>query len=251
MRKVSESVITCRTCKKNYRVSPSRLMTRKYCSKECAKKDNYGFKPKEKICVICGSAFTIISGTQVQKKTCSTDCNYALSRKITRKSEERRKKVGVTRKCKNCKEAFTGNGLYVTQFCSTECQYDFYRKTRTLEGNPNFRNGKYTHKNFQNRRSKTAYKHLNECKRYRKEFLKKHGHAFCEVCKVNSNGTPKHEVHHIYFASKVPKHKNLHDNRNLIMVCLECHHKFHGGNEYKEVFLQLEKERGLKELFSS
>ena len=95
----------------------------------------------------------------------------------------------------------------------------------------------------------TANKHLNECKRYRKEFLEKYDYAFCEVCKVNRQGTPRFEVHHIYFASRFPKHKNLHDNKNMIHICIKCHRKFHNGNEFNNIFLKLEKERGLKELF--
>lgn len=72
-----------------------------------------------------------------------------------------------------------------------------------------------------------------------------HGYAFCEVCGRSDRPT---SVHHIYYASKFPKHKNLHNFRNLILVCIPCHKAFHSG-EYKIQFTRLEEERGLKELF--
>jgi len=239
----------CKVCKTEFRVPPSRMSSRKYCNKECAAKDNYGFKAKTKACQICGESFTITSGTQTNKKTCSPDCSYELTRQITKASEDRRKNKIVERKCKQCSKSFTGNALYVTKFCNLECQYKYNAEKRVGKNNPNFKNGKYTHANFQNRKSKVAYKHLNECRRYRKQFIKKHEYAFCEVCKINAMGTARHEVHHIYFASQYPRHPELHNDRNLILVCIECHYKFHAGKEYEHVFKKLEKERDLKKLF--
>jgi len=55
-------------------------------------------------------------------------------------------------------------------------------------------------------------------------------------------------AHHIYFASRYPKHPQLHNFKNLILVCDSCHALFHGGG-LKDVFERLEEERGLKELF--
>ena len=241
--------IKCRLCKKGFYISHSRFGKKWYCSKECAKKDNFGFKPKKKKCVICNKSFLITMGIRMWKKTCSYECHVELAKQTTKKSEERRRSKIIIRICKNCQNKFAGHGQYITKFCSTNCQYDHYSKTRKDKNNPNFRNGKYTHANFQNRKSKTAYKHLNECRRYRKEFLKKHEYLFCEVCRVNKNGTPRFEVHHIYFASRYPKHKNLHNNRNMILLCKQCHLNFHDGKKYNAIFEKLEKSRNLKELF--
>lgn len=251
MRKIqtTKREIKCKTCSKVFTTYPSRMNTRKYCSRECATEDNYGFKPKTKACVICGTDFTIRTAIRSSKKTCSTECNYELTRQTTKISCERRKKKVVERTCKQCSTRFKGNGLYVNHFCTLECQHTFMSENRKEKKNPNYRNGKYTHANFQNRKSKTAYKHLNECRRYRKQFIKKHEYVFCEVCKVNAMGTARHEVHHIYFASKCPKHPALHNDRNLILVCIECHYKFHAGKEYDHIFKKLEKDRKLKELF--
>lgn len=91
-------------------------------------------------------------------------------------------------------------------------------------------------------------KHLKACSDYKKDFIDRFGYLFCEVCGVNSNGAFRHEVHHIYFASRVPNHPELHNKRNLILVCDECHRKFHGVG-YEKVFKRLEKERKLDILF--
>ena len=93
--------------------------------------------------------------------------------------------------------------------------------------------------------------HNNATRKYKEHFIMNNDYVYCEQCGVNENGTMGFSVHHIYFASRVPRHKELHNFRNLIYVCMECHIKFHAGDTYKKEFEQLERERGLKELFKS
>ena len=236
--------IKCKVCKKEIYISGSRIGVKKYCSRECGFADKWGFVPKKKKCIICGKSFVIDSQIRLNNKTCSKECWYENNKAISQKCHSER----VTKICFLCKKEFSGLKLYTRGKYCKECQY-IVAKDRIGKNNPNYKNGEYTHANFQGRKNKTAYKHLNECRRYKNEFIKTWGYQFCEVCSVNTNGTSRFEVHHIYFASRVPKHKNLHDNRNMIHICKECHLKFHNGDEYKSVFLKLEKERGLKELF--
>lgn len=238
--------ILCKSCNGKIYLSASRLGRTKYCSFECANKDNFGFKPKEKECVICKEKFTIYTGLKGKKKTCSDECSTTLAKQITKK----RASTVEKKTCISCGSSFTALKFWNGTKKCYECRIKEQKEKRIGKGNPNYKNGSYTFSNFQNRKSKTAFKHLNECKRYRKEFIDKNGYQFCEVCKVNENGTSKFEVHHIYFASRFPKHPNLHNNKNLIHICKECHLKFHNGNEYESVFERLEKERGLKKLFS-
>jgi len=220
----------------------SRFGIKKYCSKECAKKDNYGFKPRRKKCIICGSEFIINSGLNAQKKTCSNECWYENQKKISLK----RTKEKENKKCTICGKDFVGlKNIKNTGKCQS-CRTNDLKK-RTDDNNPNYRGGYYTKKNY---KGTTAWIHQEACKKYKKNFIEKNGYQFCEICCVNKNGTSLFNVHHIYFASKVPKHKNLHNEKNLIHVCRECHLKFHNGKEYEVVFQKLEKERGLKELFS-
>lgn len=96
--------------------------------------------------------------------------------------------------------------------------------------------------------SKTQ-RHIKACSDYKKAFEKEHGYLFCECCEVNAFGTPKHSTHHIYFASSYPDHSELHNILNLILLCQECHETMH-KNKHNNYFKQLEKERGLKQLFN-
>jgi len=90
-------------------------------------------------------------------------------------------------------------------------------------------------------------RHTRECARYREEFREKNGYLFCELCLVNINGTPRFETHHIVYASEAPKHEYLHDNRNLILLCTNCHRWLHTKKSNRESIM---KRRGLKKLFN-
>jgi hypothetical protein len=237
----------CKTCSKEFYVAFCNLKTKKYCSKKCAKDDNFGFKERKKYCVICKKSFFIKTGIQVHKKTCSLECQYTLRRKISDKSVEKRKKTPKKYKCKGCSNYFVGNEFIKRKYCTLECQYNHYKKIRIGKQNPAFRSGDYAKNTGKLRKGKQGI-HLNACLKYRKYFNEKNEYLFCEVCKINKNGTKRFEVHHIYYASRYPKHKELHNFKNLIHICIECHNKFH-KEEYKEVFKKIEKERGLKELF--
>ncbi len=92
----------------------------------------------------------------------------------------------------------------------------------------------------------TAAKHFNACKKYKAAFIEKHGYTFCESCSRSDNYI--YNAHHIKYASLFPKHPELHNVKNLILLCRACHVAFHAG-ERKEEFRRLEEERGLKELF--
>lgn len=245
-RKKSGKNINCKNCKKEFYISPSRFNIKKYCSRECAKKDEYGFKEKQKKCVICSEKFSITKYIEVQKKTCSSECSYELSRKISAKSIEKRKNIDEEYKCKKCKCKFKAPSHFKRVYCSDSCQHKDYAEKRINEGNPNYRGGYFTKKNFT---ASIAHKHSQACQKYRKAFLEKNNYLFCEVCGVNSNGTIKHDVHHIYFASRVPRHEHLHNFKNLVLVCRECHLDFHGKRKEEE-FKKLEKDRGLKKLFN-
>jgi len=241
--------IKCKNCSEDFYISQSRFNVKKYCSRKCAEDDNYGFKPKEKNCSWCENTFVIENQLSLGNKYCSGHCKIEAFKEKQQERYVRLRKEKAIKTCKYCGENFEHTTHFKKNYCSVDCQYKFYSKSRTEKNNPNFRNGLYTHKNFQNRKNKRAYKHLRECGRYRKEFLQKYGYSFCEVCKINKNGTLKFEVHHIYFASLYPRHKNLHDNRNMIHICLECHHKFHAGKTYEKEFKKLQTKRKLIELF--
>lgn len=241
--------IQCKVCKKEFYISKCRFGNKKYCSYECAKEDNFGFKPKTKRCVICNKEFTIISGIKSQKKTCSNECHYELVKQIVRKNTARKKLIIKIKRCKHCNKKFETTACYSKKFCSYDCQYKHYSFTRLGRGNPNYKDGHATKQKFGGRRSIYTTKHFKACSKYRKWFLDKYGYLFCENCGVNKNEANWFEVHHLCFASRYPRHKYLHDFRNLILVCKKCHSEFHGGNVGKILFEKYAKKRKLDELF--
>ena len=236
--------IKCKFCGEEFYISFSRFNTKKYCSRECAKQDDYGFKEKTKNCQWCQETFLIKSSLRTQDKYCGDDC---AKQAFKEKQEERYEKLRnepVIGKCKNCLKEFEYSKLFSRTYCSKKCQSEMYSKARKGKNNPAYRNGLYLGQST----GKYAGLHLRMCAKYRKAFLEKNSYLYCEVCGVNANGTPRFEVHHIYFASRVPKHPELHNFRNLILVCIQCHNNFHSSKN-KEEFERIEEERGLKELF--
>lgn len=239
----------CVKCKKEFYVSKCHLNSnKKYCSKSCAKSDNYGFKPKSKKCIECGKDFMIMYGLRNADKTCSIECRYSQTLKRAKIQNEKNKLIPNLSKCRFCGEVVVSTKYCPTHFCggkTGKCYKSWLSKSRKGKKNPAYRNGFA----IEGKRTYTGI-HLRACSKYRKNFLEKNNYLFCEVCGINAMGTPKFEVHHIYYASLYPKHENLHDFRNLILVCIQCHNNFHSGKMRSEIFLNLEKERGLKELFA-
>jgi len=78
------------------------------------------------------------------------------------------------------------------------------------------------------------------------EMIDENNYTFCQCCKVTSEALAPH---HIVFQSEKPKHKHLHDRRNLILVRQKCHTRFH-DNKHKERAKYI-KERDLTELFGN
>ncbi len=76
-----------------------------------------------------------------------------------------------------------------------------------------------------------------------------YGYLHCELCgRINCNL----HTHHIVYKSEAAKHPELHNERNLILVCADgigyhgCHEKLHADKKKREKLVQ---ERNLKELF--
>lgn len=237
--------INCKTCGKEIYISISRFSRTKYCSKKCAFKDNLGFKPRDKNCKICDNKFTITKPIQVLKQTCSKGCHSINARRIS----SARSLSKIEKICNSCGEKFIGLKFYTGIGQCHSCISKRYSIERNGENNPAYRNGQYVKAMRETSKRITTPLHNRVCAAYRNDFLKKNGYLTCEICGVNKNGTYIFNVHHIYYASRYPKHKQLHNPKNLILLCIQCHNNFHAG-KYQEHFEKLEKERGLKELFS-
>ena len=103
------------------------------------------------------------------------------------------------------------------------------------------------------KRNKSA-EHKKACEKYRQEFVKQNGFPFCENC-GKSRTEIGWSVHHIMSAGQYPGYKELHNDRNMILLCNTCHDGFHYKiasriDEFKAAKERLVKERGLLELFS-
>ncbi len=166
------------------------------------------------------------------------------NKEVLKIKKKEQRNLGKERECIVCHKIFNKPDWLKDKFCSRDCFYKEQKTARLGKKNPAYRNGTRI------KGVNISAKHLFECRKYRKQFLKKHDYLFCEHCKINQNGTPRFEVHHIYFASRVPRHKELHNHKNMILLCIQCHNNFHAGKKFEKEFKILEKTRGLDKLFS-
>jgi len=90
---------------------------------------------------------------------------------------------------------------------------------------------------------KASTKAMNE---YVEKMFNQYGHLYCEKC-LQSN-VHIDMPHHIIFKSEKPRHKELHNKRNLILLCRDCHNYMH-QHKHNEFRIKLIKERNLKDLF--
>src|SRR3990167_4214215 len=195
-----------------------------------------------KLCQICGTEILKREGRSGGwKKHCSYECAKENNRRWLEKISKK--------KCKLCKQDFEIiNRMKPQRKYCYGCTNKAKSLTKKAEKNPNWIGGKAFHK--KPKYSLRMRRHNFVCQQFRKVFIEEHGYPFCEVCKIsNEIKAFKFETHHIYYVSHHPKNENLHHPKNLIFICRSCHKKFHGG-EYKKIFAEIEKDRGLKELFA-
>ena len=205
---------------------------------------------RNKKCKICGKEFEAVKSPW-NRSICSRECVYKANRERARKQREEKKKKIIVRKCRYCGKDVESTAYCPQSFCGGkygECYKKHLSENRKGKGNPAYRHGLRMSDKPKGRNYITS-KHLRACSKYKKEFMNKHSYMFCEVCGCNETMTLKFEVHHIYWASRYPQHKELHNPKNLVLVCIQCHNNFHSGKVYQDKFEELEKKRGLKELF--
>lgn len=62
-------------------------------------------------------------------------------------------------------------------------------------------------------------------RKMKREMVNEYGYMFCENCGINNS--PFWEVHHLAYRSEIPGHPEVHNKRNLLIVCSHCHQGFH------------------------
>lgn len=189
-------------------------------------------------CKKCKKEFYIPGCRIGIKKYCSRDCGQKDNWGFKPKEKE----------CKICGEKFIiKSQLRLNdKTCSKECWYKNNVRI-SKEYKIKKRKKKEDWKSYKNGNSAERGKHSRACSNYKKKFKEKYGYLFCERCKCNINATPRFETHHIIFASEASKHKNLHNDKNLILLCTSCHHFFH--SKQRENRKELVISRGLDQLF--
>jgi 5-methylcytosine-specific restriction endonuclease McrA len=146
------------------------------------------------------------------------------------------KKCGL----ESCKKPFMPRRSTLEKFCSPLCEITF---KKAKNGN-SF--AKRTPINKQSAKNKIETQKYNKSRNNLNESLKDiNGDICCENCGASDVAL---ETHHIIFRSEKPNHIHLHDEINLIKVCIPCHNEFHknkgGRNELVE-------QRKLNELFGN
>lgn len=63
------------------------------------------------------------------------------------------------------------------------------------------------------------------CEEIKNEIIGFNWYLHCEHC-WRSNPMDFH-FHHLVYRSEAPKHRNLHDKLNIILLCVDCHCLFH------------------------
>jgi hypothetical protein len=138
--------------------------------------------------------------------------------------------------CKQCGKSFTRPSYYpTTKYCGRTCYHLNEKKSRLGKNNPCWRGGFKSYGNG----------HKKACSDYRKLFLKEHSYLYCEKC--GRSDALRYETHHIVYASEAPKHKELHNKKNLILTCIGCHNKLHAKKSERN---NLVRKRNLNKLFN-
>lgn len=203
------------------------------------------YKPKP--CKVCDEVFKPRSKTN---KYCSRTCK-------AKADTEKRSKKPKTKTCKTCNTMFAPY-TSLDKFCSATCRIENMKLKRVRrwddesvekrkgENNPAFRHGNYIRKkdgNIKNRLNHKERLFIKTRLAMRADMLNEHGYTFCQKCMQQTGSL---NAHHIVFRSEAPKHENLHDKQNLILVCVKCHNFYHNKKDRRNHLIE---ERKLWELF--
>ena len=194
-------------------------------------------------CIVCETEF--LQKTSVHK-CCSKKCKEKYQ-------GDKRSKKPKTKICGVCKVDFKPY-TSLDKFCSANCRVENQKSKRcrrwTAEStekrigknNPGYRNGMYTRTSDKTAEGNRLFLRIRNGMRERMK--NEHGFIYCERCETTS--TYQFEMHHIVYRSEKPNHTHLHDERNLINLCMECHNWYHKAKENRSILVETRK---LYELF--
>lgn len=236
----------CKVCKKEAGMFGGRNRT--YCSSKCHR-DYWGtlykktFKPKK--CAFCDVVFTPRS---ILNKFCSQKCSHEVQKR-------KRWKKSFVKKCDYCESEFNPYSS-MDKYCSANCRIENQKSKRSKrwnkesvdkikgKGNPSYRNGYYSRGKVKSQKGHKFYMRVRD--KMRADMVSEYGHLFCERCGINH--TYQWEMHHLIYRSEKPKHRHLHDEKNLINLCMKCHNWFHAKKSRRNELIE---KRNLVELFGT
>jgi len=207
---------------------PSHFNQRKFCSKNCAtkyisQKKTEARKSQARVCIVCGVSFIRSPAGGIKafniRKLCSRTCQYKYQSEILRGKPNKISKTGL----KNISKANTGrgNGMYVHG-----------QRAKKVKGKRIY---------FLTRA------HAKACRDYKQKIFNEYDYLPCELSNWEVPcSLIQMETHHIIYASEAPKHPNLHNEKNLILVCRKHHVYLHSKKDRRA---KLVAERGLINLF--
>lgn len=200
--------------------------SKKYCNINCQRqyeKENHKKKYNVIKCIICDNDF-------IPKTFKSICCSKVCKQKYDAKKISKKPKIKV---CKNCNKEYNPY-TSITKFCSANCRVENIKKKRkfnwnndSVEKRKGIKNPAYVNGDrLQNKKIDSTGLRLFEKNRkeYINEMINEFGYTYCQKCKETNK---KLEAHHIIYRSEKPKHQNLHDKINIILVCVKCHNWFH------------------------
>jgi arginine/lysine/ornithine decarboxylase len=204
----------------------------------------------DRCCIICGDKFNKKVHNQT---TCSKECRKKLklinaktyyisnAKKIIERVSNYKPYIHI---CIECWNEFNSTKK-IAKFCSKKCEAKANKIIRLWKNNPWYRNWEYIKENIWS--SKINHKQrlfMKQCKILDEQIINDIWYIYCQSCWVSVSA--KFEHHHIVYRSEKPRHKYLHDLRNIILCCMECHNNFHKSKWNRN---ELVKERKLHELF--
>lgn len=195
---------------------------------------------KKKACKGCGKEFEPDHG---KTQRCEA-CRKSYWKEYNKKQAKKNYRKGKSLECKNCQKEFTVNAYFNPKYCSVKCRADDLK--RLGKDSPNYKHGL-----FVNRKTAKIYHHKEREFEKTAKVIKQRikdangGYLRCERCKTTSSQL--WDVHHIVYRSEAPKHENLHNPANLILLCRLCHGFMHSKKSNREALV---KERKLHLYFN-
>lgn len=197
---------------------------------------------KEKKCLICWNKF-------ITKYFNQKYCWYICAKKsydIKRKEIYSKKTDWILHKhkCEYCKKEFL-NKRRKSKYCNRICFEKDQKIKRKWKNNPSYRNWIYIKKKWNNLIHNWKYRFAKkQAYDIKKEMYDKNWVLYCEHCFTQNSF--RFECHHLIFRSEKPKHKELHNKKNLIILCIKCHNLFHKNKWIRFKYIKI---RELNKLF--